>query len=214
VTTDNIFGPLRGNADVEFAVLNTIETWLPTMLRVLERRHELPAGLLREPPGRNSYVGGLDFESTQADICPMVIVVVNPTGTAERNSASYGQWFEVEVGTIHIEDTEDEARVMAGHVGTAVMSAVLQHGSLGGLATRTELVSAPVVEFVDPDKRHFSRSRTTFHIFVDGLANESAGPSTPTPPDSPQHPADPDGPWTDFPTVVSTPVTLVAEPPE
>lgn len=212
--TDTIFGSLRGTPDVEFAVLNTIETWLPTMLRVIERRHDLPAGTLREPPGRHAYKGGIDFDSWQEDRCPMIIAVVNPTGTTERNADGYGQWFEVEIGTIHIEDSEDEARVMAAHVGTAVMAAIGQHGSLGGIATRTELVSAPVTEFPEPDKRRLTRSRTTFHVFVDGLMSDSAGPNTPAPPDSPQYPGDPDAPWHDYPVVTSTPVTVVAEQPE
>lgn len=212
--TDNIFGSLRGTPDVEFAVRNTIETWLPYMLRVLERRHDLPAGTLREPPHPHSYRGGLDFETWKEVDCPTIIAVVNPTGKTERNSAGYGQWFEVEIGTIHIEGSEDEARIMAGHFGTAVMAAIAQHGSLGGIATRTELVSASVVEFPEPDKRRLTRSRTTFNVFVDGLVDDHAGPNTPTPPDSPQYPGDPDSPWPDLPVVTSTPVTLVAEQPE
>jgi hypothetical protein len=214
MTTDNIFGSLRGTPDVEFAVLNTLETWLPVMLRVLERRHSLPAGTLREPPGRSSYIGGTDLTSWREDICPMVIAVVNPTGQTEHNSAGYGQWYEVEVGTIHIEASEDEARVMAGHVGTAVMASLAQHGSLGGLATRTNLISAATVELPDPDERVVSRSRSMFHVFIDGLVDDTAGPNTPTPPDSPQYGGDPDAPWTDRPVVLSTPVTLVAEQPE
>ena len=103
---------------------------------------------------------------------------------------------------------------MAGHAGTAVMAAIVQHGSLGGLATRTKMTSAPSVSFIDPDKRRLARSLTTFHVFVDGLADDSAGTSTPTAPDSPQYPGNPDDPFGDWPTVVNPSVTLVAEPPQ
>jgi hypothetical protein len=175
--TDAIFGSLRGPTDVERAVLNTLKTWLPTMLRVLERREGLARGTLRPPPG-------------------------------------YGQWFEVEVSTTHIEETEDDARVIAGRVGVAVMAAIIQNGSLGGLASRTELVSAPTVAFTDPDKRRVAQSLTTFHVFVDGLVSENAGTNTPTPPDSPQYPGNPTDPFHDWPVVVTPSVTLVAEPPE
>jgi hypothetical protein len=214
MTTDAIFDSLLAQPDVEFAVLNTLETWLPTMLGVIERRHSLPAGTLRKPPGRDSYIGGIDHESWTQDLCPMVIAVVNPTGNAERVATGYGQWFEIEVSTTHIEDTEDEARVMAGRVGTAVMGALVQNGSLGGVASRTELVSSPTVELADPDQRRVVRSLTIFHAFVDGLANENAGTNTPTPTGSPQYPGTPDAPFADWPVVVTPSVTLVAEPPQ
>jgi hypothetical protein len=212
--TDAIFGSLRGPTDVERAVLNTLKTWLPTMLRVLERREGLRRGTLRPPPGHDSYIGGIDHENWDQDFCPMAIVVVNPAGDAERTSHGYGQWFEVEVSTTHIEETEDDARVIAGRVGVAVMAAIIQNGSLGGLASRTELVSAPTVAFTDPDKRRVAQSLTTFHVFVDGLVSENAGTNTPTPPDSPQYPGNPTDPFSDWPVVVTPSVTLVAEPPE
>lgn len=212
--TDAIFGSLRGHPDVEAAVLSTLRTWLPTMLRVRERRLTMPPGTLRDPPGADSYIGGIDHENWEQDLCPMVIVVVNPTGNAERNSGSYGQWFEVEVSATHIESTEDESRVMAGHVGVAVMAALTQNGGLGGFASRTELASAPRVEFVDPDQRRLTRSITVFHVFVDGLVSENAGTNTPTPAASPQYPGSPTQPFTDWPTVVTPSVTLVAEPPQ
>lgn len=213
MTTDNIFGSLRGTPDVEAATLSVLRTWLPYHLRVLERRHGLPLGQLREPPGLDSYIGSVDFQSYRHDICPVITVVVAPTGTTERNASGYGQWYEIEVGATVIETDEDESRIMAGHYGTAFVSAIAQHGSLGGLATRTTVITAAAVELPDADKRKVALARATFHSFIDGLVDETAGPNVSVPPDSPQAPGTPNGPWSDFPTVVETPITFVADPP-
>lgn len=211
--TDAIFGPLLGTPTVESAVLNTLEAWLPAMLRVVERRHTLSAGLLRDPPGRNSYVGGIDFDSWQEDLCPMIIAVCKPLGAADRSPAGYGQAFSVEVGAVVFTETENESRVMAGHYGTAIMAAIAQRGDLGGIAAHTRLASAPIVEFIDPEARRLVLVRTPFESYIPGLVDELAGPKTPLPADSPQYGGTPGAPWSDAPAHTSTKVTVTGHMP-
>lgn len=210
--TDAIFGPLVGLPDIEKAALNQLETWLPEMLSVLERRKRLPLGTLYRPPSPASYFGGLDFLSIQRDRLPAVIVGVQPTGATERTGGSYGSWFEIQVGVAIATEDEHESRMMAGYYGVAVSAAIVQHGSLGGISSRTEMVTAPAVEFIEDDKRRVVLSRTIFHAFVDALVDETAGTDTPTPQMSPQYSGLPDQPYGNRPVVTSTPVTLVTGP--
>lgn len=212
--TDAIFGPLLGLPDIEKAALNQLEAWLPEMLSVVERVKGMPVGTLHRPPSPDSYYGGLDFLSIQKDRLPAVIVGVQPTGSTERTAGLYGSWFEIQVGVAIMTEDEHESRMMAGYYGIAVSAAVVQHGSLGGISSRTEMVGAPAVEFIEDDKRRLVLSRTTFHAYVDGLVDESAGTNTPTPQQAPEYSGSPDQPYGNRPVVTSTPVTLVAEPVE
>lgn len=206
--THPIFGPLVGQPTVEAAVLETLEAWLPYMLRVLERRLSLPPKTLTAPPGHTSYFGGLDFESWVDEDLPTVIAVVNPTGQADRTTEGYSQFFEIEVGVIVNTESEDESRALAGHIGTAVAVALPQHGDLGGIASFTRLVSAAVLEFPEADQRTLVRARIAFAAYVTGLVNDLAGPRTATPPDSPLYPDDPDAPFGDWPAHTETNVTV------
>jgi hypothetical protein len=212
--TDAIFGQITGHPAVEFAVLDTLEAWVPYMLRVIERREGFPPRTLTSPPGRGSYKGGLDFESWEEEDLPTVIAVVQPEGDAQRSVEGYSQFFSVEVGVIVQTESEDESRALAGHLGTAVMVTLAQHGDLGGLASFTRLTSAPVLDFPDPEQRTFIRARIAFRSLVTGLVDDLAGPRTATPPESPHFPPDdPEGPFGDWATrtVTNVQVDVVTE---
>lgn len=206
--TDPIFGQILGPSDVEFAALNTIEAWTPYMLRVLERRHGYPAGTLVEPPGTTSYTGGIDFDTWTEDLLPMVIVVVQPNGDAERSMLGYSQWYEIEAAAVVARETEEEARIHAGHLATAVMAAITQHGDLGGLASSTDLVTGPTLEFPEPQTRTIVRARVTVRSYITSIVDPLAGTHTDTPPESPHTPDDPDDEFGDWPDHLSTHVDI------
>jgi hypothetical protein len=210
-----LFETLVGQPTVELATIGVLRAWLPIYLAEVERQHSLTAQTLTRPPVPESYVGGLDFLGWQEDRCPTVIVVANPVGEPERTaSAGYSQAFEVQVSAVVIGDSEDEARALAGHYGTAIQGAIVQQGSLGGLAQRTVMTAAPRVEFQDPDQRRLAVAAATFHTFVDPIVSEDAGPDTTTPPDSPHYGGSPDAPFTDWPTVQTPHVSVTAQPTE
>lgn len=206
--TDAIFGPLTGTPQIEFAVLDTLEAWVPFMLKVLERRLGVQRDTLLAPPGRNSYKGGIDLDSWEGHCLPNIVAVVKPTGEADRNMSGYSQMFEVTVAPVVEAETEDEARILCGHIATAVMASLAQHGNLGGIASNTTLISAPVPEFPDPAQRTVVRAPMAFSVYVEGLVDPLAGTGTDLPPDSPQYPDDPDGPFEDWPEHLSTHVDV------
>jgi len=207
--SDAIFGPITGTPQVEFAVLDTLETWVPFMLKVIERREGFPRGTLIAPPGRNSYRGGIDFDSWDGDCLPNIIAVVQPAGDVTRKVGAHAQWFDVGIAVVVITESEDESRILAGHMGTAVIVSLAQHGDLGGIASATVLESAAAtLEFPDPDKRRLVRARADFQVYVEGLVDDLAGPKTASPPESPQYPGDPDEPFEDWPARIETNITV------
>lgn len=209
----SIYGPLAGAPQVEAAVLETLRTWLPTYLWEVERQNGLQKGTLSHPPTPESYRGGLDFLDWQQDECPCVIVVVNPTGETERTgSIGYSQWYEVQVGAVLIDDDVDAARLGSGYYGTALQGAILQQGSLGGIAARTIMTAAPKLEFQDPDERVDLQVAATFEVFVAPIATDQGGPDVPEPADSPQYGGTPDAPYGNWPTVIDPVATVTAEP--
>lgn len=209
----SIFGTFVSQWDVEQAVIATLRTWIRTYLAEVERQAGLDLNTLQRPPTPESIYGDVDFTAWQQDQMPAIIVICNPSGAPEgRASAGYEQVYEVQVGAGVIREEVDEARMHASYYGTAISGVILQHGSLGGIAQRTIMVSAPTVSLPVADVRVDALCVTVFHVFIDGIVTDAAGPDVPTPPDSPQYPGSPDGPWSDWPTVRSTSIDLDIDP--
>lgn len=209
----SIFGTFVSQWDVEQAVVTTLKTWIRTYLAETERQAGLKLNTLQRPPTPESIYGDVDFTAWQQDQMPAVIVVCNPTGSAEnRPSVGYGQTYEVQVGAGVISQDVDEARMHASYYGTAISGAILQNGALGGIASRTTMDTAPTLSLPDPDLRITALCITVFHVYVQPIVNDGAGPDVPDPPDSPQYPGSPDEPWGDWPRVETTNVSLEARP--
>lgn len=213
MTYSSIFGPLVGVPQVSAAALTMLQTWLPTYLWEIERANVLVRGTIPHPPTPESFRADRDFLGWQQDECPTVIAVVNPTGETERSaSAGYSQWFEIQIGAVVIDETEETAELIAGYYGTAIQGAILQNGSLGGISQRTEMTSAPRLEFQDPDERLGLQAAATFEVLVPMIVNDRIGPDAPTPAQSSQYGGAPSAPFNDWPTVRTPGLQVQAEP--
>jgi hypothetical protein len=218
-----LFGPLVSSWDVESAVLATLRTWLPTYLAEVERQHNLKAGSLERPPTHESYHGGTtEAISWDQGHLPEVIVVVEPDGEPER-SASVGviQAYAVQVWCVvmgddgtELADPEDAARQQAAHYGAAVQL-LEQKGTIAQVAGEqiqwTLLSGAPRVECPEPDIRNQQASVTTFKVWVAPIFAQRAGPTGPTPQESPGYESQED-PFAEAPDAKDGAVTVKAEP--
>lgn len=207
----DVFGPLISRSSIDQAILNLLSTPPETgaaalilyYLAAVERQMELPARTLPQPPGPSSYRSEVDFETFQAEWLPLIGVDSQPTGRIERHEGGeYGQWYETRVAVIVGDDDEDLARMFADAYAIAVAAAILQNGSLGGIATETRLVNAPIVEYVNPDVRQVSRATVTLQTYVQPILIEYAGKPV-------SWPADPYGIPTGYPEVQTVDVTAV-----
>lgn len=153
--------------DVEVAVLEVLSGWLPPYISEVEIDRGILAGTIPRPPGPESYRGSTDATVFQQDETPTVIVIAEPSGAPERSaSAGYAQQFLVQVLTVVVQESEDEARQLASFYGGAIMGAIDQQGDLGGIAQNTRLASLPVLEFPNPEIRTLMTSRTEFDVWV------------------------------------------------
>lgn len=187
--------------DVEVAVLEVLSGWLPPYISEVEIDRGILAGTIPRPPGPESYRGSTDATVFQQDETPTLIVIAEPSGAPERSaSAGYAQQFLVQVLTVVVQESEDEARQLASFYGGAIMGAIDQQGDLGGIAQNTRLASLPVLEFPNPEIRTLMTSRTEFDVWVQPVFDDQYSGTfldTPTEP--------PFGSW---PEITSTDVTV------
>jgi hypothetical protein len=178
-----IYGPLIGTWDVEQAVIKTLDEWIDSYLTAVERDHEIRPRTLARPSQVDGIYGGIDFESWEEDLLPALIVVVNlaPNGDELLASAGYGQWYEVQIGAVVIGDDEHQARELGSHYIAAAAGVLVQQGSLGGFAGRTELVVAPHVEFPNLEERRLANGVCAVNVFVEPIVDEKLGPVSPDP---------------------------------
>jgi hypothetical protein len=193
------FGPFVSRADVEHAVLNTLQTppagtGYPALVYYLAEAERLagqPAHTFDMPPS-GSYRASLDFTRYIADGLPLLIVVVKPTGRPERyERGQYSQWFDVQVAAVVKGDDEDAARALADAYGVAIANLIEQSGGLGPnrdstgrFAIKTNLEAFPDVEFEESatSSRNVLRTVVTFQTCVAPVLIETGPPSFPQDP--------------------------------
>lgn len=213
----SVFGRLVSRASIVQAILTLLTEppepgAAPLLLYYLadvERQLGLTPKSLGMPPGPSSYRSEVDFETFQAEWLPLIGVDAQPTGRVERHEGGeYGQWYLVQACAIAADDDEDQARIYADAYAIALAAAVVQNGSLGGIADRTVLTTAPNVEYVNPDVRQVSRATVQLQTYVQPVLVEYAGKPVSWPADPYAVPED----WPEIETVTTT-ETMVEELP-
>lgn len=183
----DVFGPIISRWQVEQAVLNVLQNppasgltspRLVYYLAEIERQNSLGAQTLPVPPGPNSYRGGVDTVTLQAEWFPMLTVVAQPAGKPVAvDTFTYAQSYEISVTATVGDDNEDTARMIADHYGAAVVAAILQNGSLGIGATTTMLARMPSAELLSAVTRQVLRSVAVFTTTI-APAVTNAGPTS------------------------------------
>ena len=207
VESNVLFGPLLGPWNVEHAILETLEEWMPSYLAEVERKSNLRPQTLGRPPTPESYKGGLDYESVRQEWLPAIIVVANPVGEPERTANAYIQEYQVEVGCVVIseegDDPEGTARRNAG-LFAAATQLLVTHGSLGGLSEECVLTGASKVEFFNPERRELAVGITSWHVYAT-ILDPSSGPVT-------VKTVEPEEPYPAWPEATKDTITVVGEP--
>lgn len=182
-------GPMVTNGDVAAAVRDTMREWVPFYLAQVDDDHDLERGTTAPPRLwlTRSELGRF------ADEEPPILIVACP-GTIgdpvrhKGSSASYGAWFQVNIGVTAGGATEDGSYDLADRLGAAVLYTVAQQGDMGGLAAGSVWKgnrSDPV-----PPARRLMASETLVHVFVDRIVDSRGVLPRAVPPD-PTDPADP-----------------------
>lgn len=175
-----LFGDFAGPEDVEAAVLQTLEKWLPTYLREVERKRGLEKGFL---PEIHSYSIVSDYARYPQEQLPAMTIESSGvvSGSVTRDGDGYyTAVYAVEVAVTTAAEDGVNARKGAQRYGEAVRGAIVQRRALETSIEVADWVDESLVgENVDRE-RHCT-SVNAFEVEVTGIVSVKKGPSEPDP---------------------------------
>jgi hypothetical protein len=126
-------GPVVTAADIEQAVLQTLQAWVPFYLAEIDDQHDLDRGTTAPP--RSWSVRSTDDRWLEEVPPALVVACPGTIGNPERHGdgASYSAWWQVNVGVAVGGATEAGARALAGRHAAAVSLVFGQQPAMGGL---------------------------------------------------------------------------------
>lgn len=177
----SVFGQILTGFDVENAVDSTIDTWLATYLREIERQKSIAPNSLAAIAS-TSRVN--QFAQYQGEPLPALIIVCPGT---ERNperdgNQTYRMWFTCGLAIIVEAVDAYHARQLAQLYAAAIMDMLVQHKSLGGFAEDLELGVVTTTDApADFLRAGCAVARIVFSVLVPGVVTGLAGPKEPDP---------------------------------
>lgn len=178
--SNDVFGDFLTGKDVENAVESTMQTWLPTYLRAIERKYELDVEWLQLP---KATVVTNEFAQFQDVPLPAVIIVCPGTeGKPEKDGDGYHAWWWTVAVAVIVEAYNDTAaRTLAQYYAGALELLFAQKKSLGGFASTLRLDDVGHDE-APPD---FARggcgvASVGFAVFTERVVTDRGGPSSPS----------------------------------
>ena len=128
------YGQLYGANSIQQALYNTLEEWLPSYVRAINRKL---GGDILQMPGKYSRKPEHRPLPAKLDV-QMLVVVDEVLGEPERYNDAYRAHWKTQV-SVFIFGTKDwaETEALASAYGAAVRGAIGQHPSLGGFAETT-----------------------------------------------------------------------------
>lgn len=200
-----VFGEIVTVSDVWNALQDTMKLWFPTYLREQERLSGRSYAVLRRPVGWRVFTESLDTKiGDQFPVCVIVAPGIATPLTGRENSL-YSAVFEMGVSVIVKARDVSETLSLAAQYGAAMRKIILDHGSLGGLASGTTILGEDYNEIPDESQRTLAAAQLIVSIRVDNAAAGTGGPLEPEE-EPPEEDSDPGGPT--FGTVATTVLDL------
>jgi hypothetical protein len=198
---DSTFKTIISSVELERSVIETLQAWLPTYLREVERQMGRTMGQI--PPPR-SYSTATTFESENYDQMP-AILVVSPGLFEEPESDGDGTYAAVwSIGVAAIVAAKDEVttREVARIYGAAIRAIMLHHQIYGSLklGAGTTWLDESYDDIPELASRSLQAAQLIFTIRVDDVVTKWAGPLEPPDPDT--------QPGADWPTVETVEVNV------
>lgn len=179
----NAIGILFAAPALEDAMLELIESWLPTYLTEVERAYGLEPLTLARP---KFYGTSVENDTHPGEGLPAIIVVAPGTSGVPEGEGQYiSAWYDLTVATTVVASSEMGARRLAALYSAAIRALVLQHGSIGGVASGVRFQGEEFLGSPAQDNRSRSRggALTHFMVKIEKLVDVQAGPVEPLPHD-------------------------------
>lgn len=195
VPTLSLFAPIISGADIELAVVATLQAFAESYLAEVARQRDLPADTLPLP---RSWVISAEVEKMPEDQTPAVIVaspgLVSGRPPTPAGDGSYTARWQLSVSAQCLASGAGLALRNARWYAAALRACLLQQQGLGGLlpVSRIEWTGESYNRLPSVDDRTTCVATVDLVIEVGHASYRNAGPLTPTPgpqPDtSPQWP--------------------------
>jgi len=176
-----LFGPLVHSGKVEKAVQDTLETWMPTYLREVERQHDKDQGVLPAPRSYRLVSETNDPVRWPEDQLPSVVIMC--PGFAEEpvhhGSGLYRVRYGVSVAAMVSARDQGATRQLARLYGIAVAAILLQKSSLDDFAAGVKWIDEAFDDIPSETQRSLAVAVESFTVDVEGVVDSSQGPLTP-----------------------------------
>jgi hypothetical protein len=195
-----IFGALFGGDQIDAALIDVLETWMPTYLKEIARQRKLKVQFDRP----RSIVAVAEFDRWPEEQLPS-IVIVNPGMTGmplKDGGGTYRASWAVDICISVSAATQADTRRNAQLYIAAARGCIMQRRSLGAGMKSTDW-GGESYELIDVDKRRsLAGAKASFVIEREDILTVGAGPTDPEVDPQPED-------WT---TVESAGATVKAEP--
>src|SRR5690349_10466479 len=207
MTVTDIFGPIFSGDQLEDAVIETLQKWLPTYIREVELQRGLALPADGRIPKPRTYTTRNEFTTFPEDQLPL-IVVVSPGLVAPPRADGEGRyvgWFALGIAAVVSASGKANTRRLARQYGAAVRSCILQKSWLEGAATGVEWRDESYDDLPNEDKeKSVSAVQMIFQVQVDNITTRWTGPAYPFEPGDPYT-----NPGDNWPPVLHTEVEVV-----
>jgi hypothetical protein len=158
-------GPIVLPSDVEAAVRETLNAWVPHYLAHIDEQAGLDRGTTEAP--RLWDIASENATRWREETAPVAIVAC--PGTVEDpelhgEAGSYAAWWQVNIGVTAAGATEEGSRGLAGRLAGAVILALAQQGDMGGLAETTRWLGVRTDDM--PRRRGVAAAEVLAHVRV------------------------------------------------
>ena len=176
-----LFGALTHGGQVEVAVRDTLQLWIGTYLREIERQHDREQLALPAPRSYQVVSESDDPARWPEDQLP-AIVILSP-GFAEEprhgGDGSYDARYAVSVAAMVSANTQGATRQLARLYGIAIAAVLVQHSSLGSFATGVKWIDESYDDIPNDSSRSLTCVIEAFAVDVPAVLSSNAGPSAP-----------------------------------
>ncbi len=178
MTVSTVFGPAVSATQLEAAVLSTLKFWMPTYLCWVEsltgRDHE-------SLPQVRSWTVVNEFVKMPEDQLPAVVLEAPGTVGApvKGGDGLITVTWELNVGVICSAATREATNALAKDYATALAELLLNHRSLGGVATGLDYQGEAYTAVPQERLRMAAVAQVDFHVQIDGARSVYGGPKEP-----------------------------------
>lgn len=176
-----MFGPMISTADVENAVLQTLQLWMPSYIAEYEGRTGFNPGDIPHP---KRWVTQSVFGAIPGDELLPLVTVISP-GLLEQpekdGQGLYRAAWRVDVAVITSAGQQDTTRTLAHWYATLIRTIPVQHRSLGGFAGGVDWIDSKYDDLELDDERTLGVSREAFRVQVEDVLSAKSGPVGPPP---------------------------------